>query len=181
MNKFDWVHNQLQMNHGSFHTTMLEAWLRASPDNKARLEKSFSEFFSFGMKNRHQMMTWLIEDMKLLHVQPNEYFEGYELNSSNITKTHADGIWMSAEYDDDPYFMTVELSYGQDKLKIFDYYQYGDCKNCGNSPYDGGVLMKFKELLTKYGWYLSWNDPGTIVLYPLYENTLDHKLSPEDY
>ena len=114
------------------------------------------------MKNRHQMMTWLIEDMKLLHVQPNEYFEGYELNSS-------EGIWMSAEYDDDPYFM--------DGLRIFDYYQYGG----GDSPYDGGVLMKFKELLKKHGWYLSWNDPGTIALFPLYENTLDHKLSPEDY
>jgi len=170
MEKFDWVHNQLQMNHGSFHTAMLQSWYKASPDNKARLEKSFPEFFNFGMKNRHQMMTWLIEDMKLLHVQPNEYFEVYELNSS-------EGIWMSAEYDDDPYFMTVELSYGQDKLKIFDYYQYGG----GDSPYDGGVLIKFKELLAKHGWYLSWNDPGTIALFPLYENTLVHKLSPEDY
>ena len=162
MNKFDWVHNQLQMNHGSFHTIMLEAWYKASPDNKARLEKSFVEFFNFGMKNRHQMMTWLIEDMKLIHVQPNEYFEGYELNSS-------EGIWMSAEYDDDPYFM--------DGLRIFDYYQFGG----GDSPYDCGVLIKFRELLTKYGWYLSWNDPGTIVLFPLYDNTLVHKLSPEDY
>ena len=162
MDKFEWVHNQLQLNHGSFHTTMLEAWYKASPDNKARLEESFEEFFNFGMKNRHQMITWLIEDMKLLHVQPNEYFEGYVLNSS-------EGIWMSAEYDDDPYFM--------DGLRIFDYYQFGG----GDSPYDGGVLIKFKELLKKYGWYLSWNDPGTIVLYPLYDNTLVHKLSPEDY
>ena len=162
MNKFDWIYDQLQMNHGSFHTSLLEAWCKASPDNRARLEESFSEFFTFGMKNRHQMMTWLIEDMKLLHVQPNEHFDGYPLNSS-------EGIWMSAEYDDDPYFM--------DGDRIFDYYQYGG----GDSPYDGGVLKKFKKLLAKHGWYLSWNDPGTIVLYPLYENTLDHKLSPEDY
>ena len=162
MDKFEWVHKQLQLNHGSFHTAMLEAWYKASPDNKARLEKSFVEFFNFGMKNRHQMMTWLIEDMKLLHVQPHEHFEGYELNSS-------EGIWMSAEYDDDPYFM--------DGLRIFDYYQFGG----GDSPYDGGVLMKFKELLKKHGWYLSWNDPGTIALFPLYDNTLVHKLSPEDY
>jgi len=162
MNKFDWVHNQLQMNHGSFHNAMLEAWFKASPDNKARLEESFPEFFTFGMKNRCQMIEWLIEDMKLLHVQPHEHFEGYELNSS-------EGIWMSAEYDDDPYFM--------DGLRIFDYYQYGG----GDSPYDGGVLMKFKELLKKHGWYLSWNDPGTIALFPLYENTLDHKLSQCDY
>ena len=76
---------------------------------------------------------------------------------------------MSAEYDDDPYFM--------DGDRIFDYYQYGG----GDSPYDGGVLKKFKKLLAKHGWYLSWNDPGTIVLYPLYDNALDHKLSPEDY
>ena len=162
MDKFDWVHNQLQMNHGSFHTAMLEAWCKASPDNRARLEESFPEFLNFGMKNRCQMIEWLREDMKLLHVQPNEHFEGYPLNSS-------EGIWMSAEYDDDPYFM--------DGDRIFDYYQYGG----GDSPYDGGVLMKFKELLTKHGWYLSWNDPGTIVLYPLYDNTLDHKLSQCDY
>ena len=162
MNKFDWVHNQLQMNHGSFQTSMLEAWCNASPDNQRRLEDSFREFFNFGMKNRHQMITWLIEDMKLLHVQPQEYFEGYLLNQS-------EGIWMSAEYDDDPYFM--------DGLRIFDYYQYGG----GDSPYDGGVLIKFKELLKKYGWYLSWNDPGTIALYPHFDNTLNHVLSPEDY
>ena len=136
MDKFEWVHNQLQLNHGSFHTAMLEAWYKASPDNKARLEKSFVEFFNFGMKNRHQMIEWLIVDMNLLHVQPHEYFEGYVLNSS-------EGIWMSAEYDDDPYFM--------DGLRIFDYYQFGG----GDSPYDGGVLIKFKELLSKYGWHCS--------------------------
>ena len=170
MDKHEWVGNQQMMGHGSFHNSLLKAWYSASPDNKARLEKSFSEFFTFGMKNRHQMITWLIEDMKLLHVQPNEYFEGYELNSS-------EGIWMSAEYDDDPYFMTVELSYGQDELRIFDYYQFGGA----DSPYFGGVLTKFDELLKKYGWYFEWNDPGTIVLYPRYDNVLDHKLSPEDY
>ena len=150
------------MNHGSFHTCLLGAWCKASPDNRARLEESFTEFFTFGMKNRHQMIVWLIVDMNLHHVQPHEYFEGYELNSS-------EGIWMSAEYDDDPYFM--------DGDRIFDYYQFGG----GDSPYDGGVLIKFKELLTEHGWYLSWNDPGTIALFPLYENTLNHKLSPEDY
>lgn len=159
---FNWVCTQLRMNHGSFHTSILKAWLKASPTNQKRLEGSFPEFFDFPMKNRHQMMTWLIEDMKLLHVQPNEYFEGYELNSS-------EGIWMSAEYDDDPYFM--------DGLRIFDFYQYGG----GDSPYDGGVLIKFKELLSKYGWYLSWNDPGTIVLWPLSDNGLNHKLSQDDY
>jgi hypothetical protein len=47
MDKFDWVHNQLQMNHGSFHTTLLRAWIKASPDNKARLEESFPEYFNF--------------------------------------------------------------------------------------------------------------------------------------
>ena len=47
MNKFDWVNDQLKMNHGSFHTAMLEAWCKASPDNKARLEESFPEFFKF--------------------------------------------------------------------------------------------------------------------------------------
>ena len=162
MNKFDWIYSQLQMNHGSFHTCLLGAWCKASPDNRARLEESFTEFFTFGMKNRHQMIVWLIVDMNLHHVQPHEYFEGYELNSS-------EGIWMSAEYDDDPYFM--------DGDRIFDYYQFGG----GNSPYDVVVLIKFKELLKKHGWYLSWNDPGTIALFPLYENTLNHKLSPEDY
>jgi len=47
MFKFDWVYYQLQMNHGSFHTAMLEAWFKASPDNKLRLEESFPEYFNF--------------------------------------------------------------------------------------------------------------------------------------
>ena len=113
-------------------------------------------------KTREQMMRWLLEDLKFLHARPYEDFGGYDLNS-------VEGIWVAAEYDDPQYHM--------DGYRIFDYYQYGG----GDSPYDGGVLIKFKELLTEHGWYLSWNDPGTIALFPLYENTLDHKLSPEDY
>ena len=94
-------------------------------------------------------------------------YRGHSMTST--IHASSEGIWMSAEYDDDPYFM--------DDLRIFDYYQFGG----GDSPYDGGVLSKFKELLKKHGWYLSWNDPGTIALFPLYDNTLSHKLSPEDY
>jgi hypothetical protein len=47
MDKFYWVHSQLQMNYGSFHTAMLEAWFKASLDNKLRLEESFPEYFNF--------------------------------------------------------------------------------------------------------------------------------------
>ena len=113
-------------------------------------------------KTREQMMRWLLEDLKFLHARPHEAFEGYELNST-------EGIWVAAEYDDPQYHM--------DGYRIFDYYQFGG----GDSPYDLGVLMKFKDLLEKYGWYLEWNDPGTAMLFPDFDNELDHKLNPEDY
>ena len=47
MNKHDWVHNQLQMNHGSFRTSLLKSWTLASPDNRETLEKAYPNFFTF--------------------------------------------------------------------------------------------------------------------------------------
>jgi hypothetical protein len=83
MNKFDWVHNQLQLNHGSFHNAMLWAWRKASPDNKARLEESFPEFFKFNLVMKPQEANKLIAE-----------FMGYDkYNIGSIAPMQFDRSW----------------------------------------------------------------------------------------
>jgi len=47
------------------------------------------------------------------------------------------------------------------KNLIFDYY-------CGDpKKYTNGVFNSFVLLLDINGWYCEWNDPGTIMFYPI--------------
>lgn len=47
------------------------------------------------------------------------------------------------------------------KIPVFDYY-CGDVKK-----YTNGVSKSFDLLLDINGWYFEWNDPGTIMFYPI--------------
>ena len=56
------------------------------------------------------------------------------------------GLWISGEDD-----------YRQN---YFDYYNYSD-------NYIFGVMKNLSDQANKYGWYFSWNDPGTIMLWEI--------------
>lgn len=56
------------------------------------------------------------------------------------------GLWISAE--------------DYDEQSFFDYYNYSE-------PYIFGVRKRLSEQANRYGWYFSWNDPGTIMLWEI--------------
>jgi hypothetical protein len=83
-------------------------------------------------------MSIMMEDKyKIKHVSPSEKFNG-----------ETGGIWMAADNGE-------TMSGG----KIFDYYNKG-------AKYQNGVLKNVVAAVEKAGWYFSWNDPGTIMLWP---------------
>lgn len=61
------------------------------------------------------------------------------------------GLWLSAEDGD-----LMPTSAGDE---IFNYYH-------GGSKYPGGVHKDFAKFLNKNGWMTSFNDPGTVMLWP---------------
>jgi hypothetical protein len=61
------------------------------------------------------------------------------------------GLWLSAENGD---LMPTSAS-----DEIFNYYH-------GGSKYPGGVHKDFAKFLNKNGWYATFNDPGTVMLWP---------------
>ena len=59
------------------------------------------------------------------------------------------GIWVCGECDN---------TYGG--LTIYNYYTT-------SKMYDLGVLRKFEEMLQKKGWFSSWYDPGTVMIWKI--------------
>lgn len=90
-----------------------------------------------------QMMDLLENKYNLRHVRSTEYFHG--TNDENKY-----GIWLSGEDRE-------EL----DGQVIFDYW------TMNYKDYENGVLIKFKNQINELGWYPSWNDAGTIMLYEI--------------
>lgn len=89
-----------------------------------------------------KMMDWL--EPRTGYVGTTSDFYGHAEESEN------DGIWISAEDG-------KENSKGQ---QYFDY--WAQSKN-----YECGVLKSLREQAQKRGWYFEWNDPGTVMLYPI--------------
>lgn len=86
-------------------------------------------------KNREQMMAWLSKHLKF--VRTTEEFNG-----------SVGGIWTSGENGE---------TYGG--YEIFDYWAEN------YKLYDIGVLIKFQDMVNKYGWYCEWHDAGTMMLW----------------
>lgn len=87
--------------------------------------------------DRDTMMAMMSDKYKIKHVRTTEEFDG-----------QTGGIWMAADNGE-------TLSAG----KIFDYYN-------NSAKYKGGVLKNVVAAAEKAGWWFSWNDPGTIMLWP---------------
>lgn len=87
--------------------------------------------------DRDAMMAMMSDRYKIKHVRTTEEFDG-----------QTGGIWMAADNGE-------TLSAG----KIFDYYN-------NSAKYKGGVLKNVVAAAEKAGWWFSWNDPGTIMLWP---------------
>ncbi len=87
--------------------------------------------------DRDAMMAMMSDKYKIKHVRTTEEFNG-----------ETEGIWMAGDNGE-------TLSAG----KIFDYYNLG-------AKYQNGVLKNVVAAAEKAGWRFSWNDPGTIMLWP---------------
>lgn len=84
------------------------------------------------------MMAWVSKHMKF--VRPTECFSG-----------SIGGLWLSAE--------------NQDEFQGLPIYNYG-CMD--DEVYDGlGVLQSWEDAVQTRGWYSQWNDPGTVMLWPI--------------
>lgn len=87
--------------------------------------------------SREELMDYMSTKYGIKSVKTTEEFSG-----------ETDGIWMAGDNDE---------ILGNDK--IFDYYNK-------SSKYVFGVLKKVNTDIKGKGWYFSWNDPGTIMLWP---------------
>lgn len=87
--------------------------------------------------NREELMNLMETKYKIKTVRTTEEFSGEE-----------GGIWIAGDNGE-------ELSNG----KIFDYYNR-------SSKYKNGVLKNVVDVVEKKGWWFSWNDPGTIMIWP---------------
>ena len=84
------------------------------------------------------MMAWVKEHMQF--VRATECFNG-----------SIGGLWLSAE--------------NLDEFKGLPIYDYG-CMD--GQVYDGlGVLQDWEDAVKARGWYSEWNDPGTVMLWPI--------------
>lgn len=87
--------------------------------------------------NREELMNLMETKYKIKTVRTTEEFSGEE-----------GGIWIAGDNGE-------ELGNG----KIFDYYNK-------SSKYKNGVLKVVVDVVEKKGWWFSWNDPGTIMIWP---------------
>ena len=71
-------------------------------------------------------------------VRPSEEFNGSK-----------GGVWVSGE--------NGETLGGK---TIYSYYASGPA-------YELGVLKKYEDAINKLGWYSEWNDPGTVMIWPI--------------
>ena len=70
-------------------------------------------------------------------VRPSEEFDG-----------QTEGIWIAADNEE-----------VMGSNKIFDYYNK-------SAKYKNGVLKTIVDAVEKKGWWFSWNDPGTMMIWP---------------
>jgi hypothetical protein len=86
---------------------------------------------------RKELMDLMETKYKIKSVRPSEDFDG-----------QTEGIWIAADNEE-------ELSGN----KIFDYYNR-------TAKYKNGVLKSVVDAVEKKGWWFSWNDPGTMMVWP---------------
>ena len=87
--------------------------------------------------DRDAMMDMMSDKYQIKTVRTTEEFNG-----------QTGGIWMAGDNE--------ETMGGK---RIFDYYNKG-------AKYQNGVLKNVVAAAEKAGWWFSWNDPGTIMLWP---------------
>lgn len=86
---------------------------------------------------REEIMNLMETKYKIRFVRTSEEFDGEK-----------DGIWIAGDNGE-------ELSGN----KIFDYYNK-------SAKYKNGVLKTVVDAIEKKGWWFSWNDPGTMMIWP---------------
>lgn len=86
---------------------------------------------------REEIMDLMETKYKIRFVRTSEEFDGEK-----------DGIWIAGDNGE-------ELSGN----KIFDYYNK-------SAKYKNGVLKTVVDAIEKKGWWFSWNDPGTMMIWP---------------
>ena len=86
---------------------------------------------------RDELMNLLETKYKLKTVRTSEEFNG-----------QTEGIWIAGDNGE-------ELGGNP----IFDYYS-------NSAKYANGVLKQFRTTVEKTGWWLEWNDPGTLMIWP---------------
>jgi hypothetical protein len=87
---------------------------------------------------REEIMDLMETKYKIKHVRTSEEF----------MRGDEGGIWIAGDNGE-------ELSGN----KIFDYYN-------GSAKYKNGVLKNVVDAVEKKGWWFSWNDPGTMMMWP---------------
>jgi hypothetical protein len=87
--------------------------------------------------SREEIIDLMETKYKIKSVRNSEDFDG-----------QTEGIWIAADNEE-------ELSGN----KVFDYYNKG-------TKYKNGVLKTVLDAVEKKGWWFSWNDPGTIMIWP---------------
>ena len=88
--------------------------------------------------SREEIMDMMETKYKIKHVRTSEEF----------MRGDVDGIWIAGDNGE-------ELSGN----KIFDYYNK-------SAKYKNGVLKNVVDAVEKKGWWFSWNDPGTMMMWP---------------
>jgi len=114
--------------------------IRTIPDTLEAIENNSKILESLNEAkdaSREEITDMMETKYKIKHVRTSEEFNGQ-------TK----GIWIAGDNGE-------ELSGN----KIFDYYNK-------SAKYKNGVLKNVVDAVEKKGWYFSWNDPGTIMLWP---------------
>lgn len=86
---------------------------------------------------REELMDLMETKYKIKTVRTSEEFDG-----------QTEGIWIAADNE--------EMMGGN---KIFDYYNK-------SAKYKNGVLKTVVDAVEKRGWWFSWNDPGTMMVWP---------------
>lgn len=89
------------------------------------------------MKNRDEMIEWIEQSMRF--VRTSEEFNGSK-----------GGIWVSGEDGDTFKGMSIYEYYSEDHYNR-----------------DIGVSIMWEEQLNKMGWWSEWNDPGTVLIWPM--------------
>ncbi len=102
--------------------------------------KLFEEFVNEAVSmSRDNLMSTLESKYKIKTVRKSEDFDGSK-----------DGIWIAGDNSE-------TMPNGKDL--IFDYYNK-------TAKYPTGINKDIKQFIEKSGWRTSWNDPGTLMLWP---------------